>query len=52
MERSIDSDNSASKRYSVVVSFYGDLGFFIKNKDRLQPGRRVLTDKSVGKRRD
>ena len=45
MERSIDSGTSAAKRFSVVVSFYGDLGFFVKNKDRLQPFRRVLTHK-------
>jgi uncharacterized protein with PIN domain len=44
MVRSIDSGNSASKRYSVVVSFYGDLGFFVKNKD--SPVRRVLTHKT------
>ena len=46
MERSIDSGSSAAKRYSVVVSFYGDLGFFVKNKDSLQPVRRVLTHKT------
>src|SRR5271165_1710335 len=46
MERSIDSGNSPSKRYSVVVSFYGDLGFFVKSKDRLQPVRRVLMHKT------
>src|SRR5260370_25509321 len=46
MERSLDSGSSAAKRYSVVVSFYGDLGFFVKNKNSLQPVRRVLTNKS------
>jgi hypothetical protein len=46
MERSIDSGSSAAKRFSVVVSLYGGLGFFVKNGDRLQPVRRVLTNKS------
>jgi uncharacterized protein len=46
MERLIDSDSSAAKRFSVGVSFHGDLGFFVKNKDRLQPARKVLTHKT------
>jgi len=46
MERSIDSGSSAAKRFSVVVTFFGDLAFFVKNKDRLQPVRRVLTHKT------
>jgi uncharacterized protein with PIN domain len=46
MERSIDSDSSASKSFLAVVSFHGDLGFFVKAKDRLQPLRRVLTHKT------
>lgn len=46
MERSIYSGSSAAKRYSVVVSFYGDLGFFVKNRDGLKPFRRVLSHKS------
>jgi hypothetical protein len=46
MERSIDSSSSASKSFLVVVSFYGDLDFFVKAKNRLQPVRRVLTYKT------
>jgi uncharacterized protein with PIN domain len=46
MERSIDSGSCASKSFLVVVSFYGDLGFFVKAKDRLQPVQRVLTSKT------
>ncbi len=46
MERSINSDSSAAKKYSVLVSFHGDLGFFLKSKDRLQPSRRVLGHKT------
>ena len=49
MERSIDSASSAAKSFLVVVSFYGDLGFFVKAKDRLQPVRRVLTCKTSAK---
>jgi uncharacterized protein with PIN domain len=49
MERSTDSGNSAAKRFSVVVTFYGDLGFFVKDNDRLQPVRRVLTYKTTVK---
>ena len=49
MDRPIDSGNSAAKRFSVVVTFYGDLGFLVKNKDRLQPVRRVLTHKTTVK---
>ncbi len=46
MERSSDSSNSAAKRFSVAVSFYGDLGIFVKNKDKLQPIRRLLSYKT------
>jgi uncharacterized protein len=46
MERSIDSGSSAAKRFCVFVSFHGDLGFFVKNKDGLQPARKVLAHKS------
>jgi uncharacterized protein len=46
MERSIDSSSSASKSFLVVVSFHGDLDFFVKAKNRLQPVRRVLTKKT------
>jgi uncharacterized protein len=46
MERSVDSGSSAAKSYCVVVSFYGDLGFFVRNRDRPQPIRRVLNNKS------
>jgi uncharacterized protein with PIN domain len=49
MDRPIDSGNSAAKRFSVVVTFYGDLGFLVKNKDRLQAVRRVLTHKTTVK---
>jgi uncharacterized protein len=45
MERSIDSGSSTAKRFFVDLSFYGDLGFFVKDKVRLQPIRRVLTHK-------
>jgi uncharacterized protein len=38
--------NSAAKRFSVDVSFYGDLGFFVRGKDRSQPLRRILTHKT------
>ena len=46
MERSIDSGSSAAKSFLVGVSFYGDLGYFVKTKDRQQPVRRVLTHKT------
>lgn len=46
MEGSIDFGSSAAKKYSVVVSFHGGLSFFVKNKDKLQPARRVLTHKT------
>jgi uncharacterized protein with PIN domain len=46
MEQSIDAGNSAAKSFLVVVSFYGDLGYFVKTKDRRQPVRRVLTHKT------
>jgi uncharacterized protein len=46
MEWSIDSGSSVAKRFSVDVSFYGDLAFFVKSKDRLQPVQRVLTHKT------
>jgi uncharacterized protein with PIN domain len=46
MERSIDTGSSSAKRFSVDVSFHGDLGCFVKNKDSLQPVRRVLTHKA------
>ncbi len=46
MNRSLDSGSSSAKRFSVEVSFYGDLGFFVKDKDRLQPARRILTHKT------
>jgi uncharacterized protein len=42
--RSIDSGDSAAKKYSVVVSFHGDLGFFVKSKAR--SSLRVLTHKA------
>jgi uncharacterized protein len=44
IERSIGSGDSAAKKYSVVVSFHGDLGFFVKCKER--SGLRVLTHKT------
>jgi uncharacterized protein len=47
MGRSIDSGSEAAKSFSVVVSFRGDLGFFVKEK--LQPVRRVLTHKTTVK---
>jgi hypothetical protein len=49
MERLIDSGSSAAKSFLVVVSFHGDLGFFDKARDRLQPVRRVLTHKTTVK---
>ncbi len=46
MERSNNSDSSAAKKYFVLVSFHGDLGFFLKGNARLQPTRRVLSHKT------
>jgi uncharacterized protein with PIN domain len=38
-----------AKSFSVVVAFHGDLGFFIKTREKSQPVRRVLTDKTTVK---
>jgi uncharacterized protein len=46
MERSIDSGSIAAKRFSVFVSFHGDLVYFVKNKDGPQGARRVLAHKT------
>jgi uncharacterized protein len=35
-----------AQRFSVEVSFYGDLGFFVKDKDRSHPAWRILTHKT------
>jgi uncharacterized protein len=46
VEQSIDRDGTTAKRFSVVVSFHGDLVFFLRNKERPQPHQRVLTHKA------
>jgi uncharacterized protein len=46
MERLIDSSSSAAKRFYVVASLHGDLGFFVKNKERPRPAQRVLAHKT------
>jgi uncharacterized protein len=38
-----------SESFSVVVFFRGDLGFFVKGKEKLQPVRRVLAEKATVK---
>jgi uncharacterized protein len=45
MDSSIEFPDDATKRFSVLVSFHGDLDFFLKNKDGLEP-QRVLTHKA------
>ena len=46
MERSLEPGSSRANSFLVIVSFYGDLVFFVRAKDRLQPVRRVLTHKT------
>jgi uncharacterized protein len=46
MDRSIEPRSGVPGRFSVLVSFHGDLVFFLKNKDRAKPARRVLTHKA------
>ena len=40
------SSASDANRFSVVLSFYGDLGFFVQPKERHQPITRTLTHKT------
>jgi uncharacterized protein len=46
MDRSIESPGGAAKRFSVLVSFHGDLVFFLRNKEGPEPAQRVLTHKA------
>jgi uncharacterized protein with PIN domain len=45
MARTIESSESAANRFSVVLSFGGDLGFFLKQREPKQPITRVLAHK-------
>lgn len=46
MARAIHSDKSAANEFTVVLSFSGDLGFFVRPQDREQPITRLLRHKS------
>jgi uncharacterized protein len=46
MDRSIESSDGAANRFSVLVSFHGNLVFFLRNKKALKPARRVLPHKA------
>src|SRR5437667_298415 len=46
VERSMDFGSSTAKSFLVIASFHGDLVFFVRAKDSLQPVRRVLTHKT------
>lgn len=45
MDCSIDAAGSSAGKYAVDISFHGDLGFFLRDKDKLQLPRRILTHK-------
>jgi len=46
VDQSIDSDGTTRKSFSVAVTFHGDLVYFVRNKERLEPHRRVLAHKA------